>query len=173
MGDETMTTRTVPLAAPAPGAPNAAARPPVSTDPFAVPAASFAYLERSARALSEAITVGDVGLRYAHAHMAALRATAALLAARARPDVQPKRRRPQRNAWVLLAEVAPEFAEWATFFSQGATKRHAAAAGARGAVTEREADDLVREADRFLALVEESLGLAPHRPGVDRLARLG
>ncbi|MDR7361299.1 SAV_6107 family HEPN domain-containing protein [Nocardioides marmoribigeumensis] len=147
--------------------------PPGPTDPFAVPAASFAYLERSARALSEAITVGDVGLRYAHAHMAALRATAAMLAARARPDVQPRRRRPQRNAWVLLAEVAPELAEWAAFFSQGAAKRAAAASGARGAVTEREADDLVREADRFLAIVEESLGLAPHRPCVDRLARLG
>jgi hypothetical protein len=140
--------------------------PPGPTDPFAVPAASFAYLERSARALSEAITVGDVGLRYAHAHMAALRATAAMLAARARPDLQPRRRRPQRNAWVLLAEVAPELAEWAAFFSQGAAKRAAAASGARGAVTER-------EADRFLAIVEESLGLAPHRPCVDRLARLG
>ena len=93
-----MTTRTTPAAPAAPAAPATQARPAALTDPFAVPAASFAYLERSARALSEAITVGDVGLRYAHAHMAALRATAALLAARARPDVPPKRRRPQRNA---------------------------------------------------------------------------
>jgi hypothetical protein len=158
----------------APTAPTAPTTPVGPADPFAVPAASFAYLERSARALSEAITVGDVGLRYAHAHLAALRATAALLAARARPDVpQPRRRRPQRNAWVLLAEVAPELAEWAAFFSQGAAKRDAATSGARGAVTEREADDLVREADRFLALVEETLGLAPHRPCADRLARIG
>jgi hypothetical protein len=29
-------------------------------------------------------------------------------------------------------------------------------------VTEREADDLVRDADRFLAVVEQALGLAPH-----------
>ena len=144
----------------APASPTAL--PPPPTDPFAVPAASFAYLERSARALSEAITVGDVGLRYAHAHMAALRATAALLAARARPDVQPRRRRPQRNAWVLLAEVAPELAEWARFFAAGAAKRAAAEAGSTRAVTEREADDLVRDADRFLAVVEQSLGLVPH-----------
>ena len=164
-----MSTRTTGARAPRDVAPL-----PGPTDPFAVPAASFAYLERSARALSEAITVGDVGLRYAHAHLAALRATAALLAARARPDVpQPRRRRPQRNAWVLLAEVAPELAEWAAFFSQSAAKRDAAASGARGVVSEREADDLVREADRFLALVEESLGLAPHRPCSDRLARIG
>ena len=103
----------------------------------------------------------DVPTRYACAHVAALRAAAALLAARARPA--PARRRPQKNAWVLLAEVAPELAEWATFFAAGAAKRAAAEAGSTRAVTEREADDLVRDADRFLAVVEQALGLAPHR----------
>ena len=100
---------------------------------FAVPAATFAYLERSATSLREAITSDDVGMRYAHAHVAALRATAALLAARARPTPASARRgRPvQRNAWVLLAQVAPELAEWATFFSAGAAKRAAAEAGSR------------------------------------------
>ena len=144
---------------------------------FDVPAATFAYLERSASSLREAITTNDTGMRYAHAHVAALRATAALLAARARPTVgSPRRGRPQRNAWVLLAEVAPEFAEWAGFFSAGAAKRAAAEAGSRRAVTEREADDLVRDADRFLGLVEESLGLTRHLPVPDHLpipARLG
>ena len=75
-----------------------------------------------------------------------------------------RRRRPQKNAWVLLAEVAPELAEWATFFAAGAAKRAAAEAGSTRAVTEREADDLVRDADRFLAVVEQALGLAPHAP---------
>jgi hypothetical protein len=133
---------------------------------FDLPAATFAYLERAAASLREAITSTDIAMRYAHAHVAALRATAALLAARARPTTgAPRRGRPaQRNAWVLLAEVAPEFAEWATFFSAGAAKRAAAEAGSRRAVTEREADDLVRDADRFLGLVEESLGLTRHVP---------
>jgi len=72
------------------------------------------------------------------------------------------RRRQQRNAWVLLAEVAPELEEWARFFAAGAAKRAAAEAGSTRAVSEREADDLVRDADRFLAVVEQSLGLAPH-----------
>ena len=126
--------------------------------------ATIAYLDRAAASLQEAITSTDVGLRYAFAHVAALRATAALLAARARPSVPHRRGRPvQRNAWVLLAEVAPEFAEWAAFFSAGAAKRAAAEAGSRRAVTEREADDLVRDADRFLGLVEESLGLTSPR----------
>ena len=129
---------------------------------FEIPAATFAYLDRAASSLREAITSTDIGMRYAHAHVAALRATAALLAARARPTSG--RRRAQRNAWVLLAQVAPEFTEWAMFFSAGAAKRAAAEAGSRRAVTEREADDLVRDADRFLGLVEESLGLTRHLP---------
>jgi len=139
------------------------APPAAATVGWEVPAASFAYLERAASSLREAITSGDAGMRYAHAHVAALRATAALLAARARPATHsPRRRAVQRNAWVLLAQVAPEFAEWAGFFAAGAAKRAAAEAGSRRAVTEREADDLVRDADRFLGLVEESLGLTRH-----------
>jgi hypothetical protein len=61
-------------------------------------------------------------------------------------------------------------AEWAGFFSAGAAKRAAAEAGSRRAVTEREADDLVRDADRFLAIVERSLGLVPHVALADRQA---
>jgi len=125
-----------------------------------LPAATHSYLERAAESLREAITCSDVPQRYALAHVSALRATAALLAARAQPLPVAKRR--QKNAWVLLTEVAPEFSEWAAFFSAGAQKRSAAEAGSRRAVTEREADDLVRDADRFLGLVETALGLVEH-----------
>jgi hypothetical protein len=58
----------------------------------------------------------------------------------------------------LLAVVAPELAEWATFFAAGASKRAAAAAGLSHAVTEREADDLLRDAQRFFSVVEVTLG---------------
>ena len=128
--------------------------------PFSLPATTHAYLARAAESLSEAMAAVDVPTRYACAHVAALRAAAALLAARARPA--PSRRRRQKNAWVLLAEVAPELTEWATFFAAGAAKRAAAEAGSTRAVTEREADDLVRDADRFLGVVEQALGLVPH-----------
>ncbi len=131
--------------------------------PFDLPAATHSYLERAAASLQEAMTASEVPQRYACAHVAALRATAALLAARARPVLTPRRGR-QKNAWVLLAEVAPELGEWAAFFSAGAAKRAAAESGSRRAVTEREADDLVRDADRFLGLVEESLGMTRHVP---------
>lgn len=136
-------------------------------NPHLLPAATHSYLARSAESLHEAVTARDVPTRYACAHVAALRAAAALLAARALPAPG---RRGQRNAWVLVAEVAPEFVEWATFFAAGAQKRAAAEAGSTRVVTEREAADLVRDADRFLAVVEQSLGLMPHTQHPDQLA---
>lgn len=128
--------------------------------PHNLPASTHSYLARAAESLHEAITSTDVPTRYACAHVAALRAAAALLAAKARPAAG--RRRPQKNAWVLLAEVAPSFSEWAGFFAAGAGKRAAAEAGSTRAVCEREADDLVRDADRFLSVVEQQLGMMPH-----------
>ncbi|KAA1417930.1 chromosome segregation protein SMC [Nocardioides humilatus] len=136
--------------------------------PDHLPATTHSYLMRAAQSLSEAVAARDIAERYACAHVAALRAAAALLAARARPA--PARRRAQKNAWVLLTEVAPELGEWASFFAAGAAKRAAAESGSTRAVTEREADDLVRDADRFLAVIEHALGLTPHLPLGKQLA---
>lgn len=149
----------------------AASTPPTTTPagirhtflPAALSEASLRYLARAAASLREAITESDASARYVGAHVSALQATAALLAARARPDTKRRGAR-QRNAWVLLTRVAPELGEWAEFFAAGADKRAAAQAGARHAVSDREADDLVRDADRFLAVVEAMLGLAQHDP---------
>lgn len=141
--------QTLPIPAPAPS----------TSGPHLLPATTHSYLIRATESLREALLAREAATRYACAHVAALRAAAALLSARARPAPG---RRPQRNAWVLLAEVAPELGEWATYFAAGAAKRAAAEAGSSRAVTEREADDLVRDADRFLALVEQGLGLMPH-----------
>jgi hypothetical protein len=137
--------------------------------PFDLPAATHSYLARAAASLQEAMATAEIPMRYACAHVAALRATAALLAARATPALPSRRSRQQKNAWVLLAEIAPELSEWAAFFAAGATKRAAAESGSRRAVTEREADDLVRDADRFLGLVEESLGMTRHVPVQEHL----
>lgn len=51
-------------------------------------------------------------------------------------------------------------AEWAAFFAAGAGKRAAAEAGLPRAVSAREADDLLRDAETFLSLAEEALGVA-------------
>ena len=112
------------------------------------------------RGLVEACGAATAGERYAAAHLAALRVAAAVLACRARPVSTPaggRRSRPT-SAWVLLATVAPELAEWAAFFAAGAGKRAAAEAGLPSAVTPREADDLVRDVEAFLVMVEGSLG---------------
>ena len=50
--------------------------------PHFLSASAHSYLERAAESLREAITSSSVPERYAHAHVSALRATAALLAAR-------------------------------------------------------------------------------------------
>lgn len=123
--------------------------------------------------LTEAARTRPDGLRYAAAHLAALRAAAALLAARARPA--PTRRNRITSVWILLASVAPELDEWATYFAAGASKRAAAEAGIPRVVTAREADDLLRAAEQFVTVVETALGLT-HQPtldGLHRSARLG
>jgi hypothetical protein len=126
--------------------------------PPALPAAAAQLLDQAHRGLTEAAGCVDPRQRYATAHLGALRAAAAVLAARTRPE--PARGRP-RSAWVLLGQVAPELGEWATFFAAGAGKRAAAEAGLSHAVTEREADDLVRDVGAFLSVVENCLGSFP------------
>jgi len=117
--------------------------------------ASIDLLSRALRSLDASITATSTNEKFIAAHLAALRAAAALLATHA----QPNSRRPT-SVWVLLAKRAPEFAEWANFFAAGAGKRVAAEAGLAGAVTAREADDLVREAHQFIDLVSDALGLS-------------
>jgi len=117
--------------------------------------------------LAEAAQTRPDGLRFATAHLAALRAAAAMLTARAKPA--PARRSRVTSVWALLVLVAPEFTEWASFFAAGATKRAAAEAGIPRVVTSEEADDLLRAAEQFVAVVEVALGVA-HQPTLDGLA---
>ena len=123
-----------------------------------IPSAAHDLVAAARRSLTEALVATSPAERYACAHLSALRAAAAVLAARGRPS---KRRARVRSVWAVLPEVAAEFAEWSSFFAAGARKRAAAEAGIP-CVSEREADDLVRDADAFLARVTASLGL-PHQ----------
>lgn len=107
--------------------------------------------------LAEAAEESRDGQRYATAHLAALRAAAAVLAIRARPVTG--QRSQVTNVWSLLVRVAPELGEWADFFARTARKRTVAEAGVSQVVTRREADDLLRDADRFVTVVTELIGL--------------
>jgi hypothetical protein len=118
---------------------------------------SGADLLRQARiVLDRAQTSADPGDRFCLAHLSALRTAAAMLALRGRPAAT---RRRLMSVWVLLQQVAPDHAEWAAYFAAGAAVRAAVEAGAASAVSPRVADDQIRAAEQFLALVEGSIGM--------------
>jgi hypothetical protein len=118
--------------------------------------AAGALLDQARRMVAESAASVDTGERFRWAHLAALRIAAAVLAERGRPA---RARRRLMSVWVLLDTVAPEFGAQAAFFAAGAPVRSAIEAGMPGAVTARQADEQLRAADEFLAVVEDSLGL--------------
>jgi hypothetical protein len=132
------------------------------------PVSSLDLLDRARDSLLAALTASRPGQRYVAAHLAALRAAAAVLSVRGRPG----RGTQLRSVWQLLPVVAPELAEWAVFFEAGAARRAAVEAGRDDIVSTREADDSVRDGEAFLLLVESVLGL-PHRSPLAPVPRSG
>lgn len=116
----------------------------------------------SARTILEASMIADPSVRYITAHLGALRAAAAVLAARAIPDSGRGRRSRIRNTWELLPKVAPELGEWAGLFAASAAVRVAAEAG-RG-VTDALADEVVHKAQEFLSVVCHVLNVPVAHP---------
>lgn len=125
-------------------------------------------LERSREGLLQACHCSTASDRYSQAHLAALRAGTALLAARSTPS---RRARP-RSVWEVLPSVCPELTEWAQFFA-GSGRRRLALERGSDAVTAREADDLVRSGEHFLELVRAALHLPCAAPLPTELAPLG
>lgn len=119
---------------------------------------ALALLQSARYGLAAAEGEVSAGARYVSAHLAALRAAAAVVAARADPGTSTRRRKPL-SVWELLPKVEPALAEWAAFFAAGAAKRAAAEAGLPRAVSPREADELLRDAETFLSLAENALGV--------------
>lgn len=122
--------------------------------------AALDLLERSGRGLYDACAADEPAERYVAAHLAALRAAAAVLAVRGRPAGRVGRG--PRSVWDLLPRVAPELTEWAVLFAASARRREAVEAGRTEVVTTRGADDLLRDAEAFHRVVESALG-APSR----------
>ncbi len=118
--------------------------------------AAVELLDRSRAGLFEAAMSVHAGERYVDAHLAALRAAAAVLATRGRPS---GRGSGPRSVWEVLPRVAPELTEWAAFFAAGADRRAALEAGRLETIPVREADDQLRAAETFVQLVEAGLGL--------------
>ena len=132
-------------------------RPPVA-------AACLDLIDRSRGSLLLACRAGDSAERYLESHLGALRAAAALLAVR---STATGRSRP-RSVWDVLPLVAPELSEWAAFFAGSARRRVVIQRG--GAPTPREADDLLRQAEVFLEIVQDLIGVPRAEPLPDYIA---
>ena len=126
-------------------------RPPISV-------AVLDLLERGRATLEAACRTSDASERYRDSHLGALRAAAALVAARTVPS---PRSRP-RSVWQVLPGVAPELGEWAAFFS--ACSAHRSVIDRGGHISAREADDLLRQAEMFLEIVQDLLGVPATMP---------
>lgn len=131
-------------------------RPDRGSSPFRRPPTSTAVLdllERARCTLEEACRTADASERYRDAHLGALRAAAAIVAARTTPS---PRSRP-RSVWQVLPGIAPELAEWAAFFA--ACSAHRSVIDRGGRIPAREADDLLRQAEMFLEIAQGLLGV--------------
>ncbi|MFJ3902021.1 SAV_6107 family HEPN domain-containing protein [Streptomyces sp. NPDC090025] len=137
------------------------------------PPAALDLLAKARAGLDEAAALQEPNERYATAHLAALRTAAAVLAARGRPERDPRKRARIRSTWEVLPEIAPELDEWSALFAAGADRRARAEAGIAGAASRRDADDLIRDAAMFLRLIERLLVLQPvlpRQPGPEEAA---
>mgnify|MGYP000318314289 CR=1 FL=1 len=108
-------------------------------------------LRRARQALIEAELSEKPAERYLGAYTAAMRVAVTVLAVRARPQ----RGHGPADLWRVLMHAAPEYTEWAAFFAAGREKRELVLAGATAVVSERDADDLLRDAGEFCDLVEQ------------------
>jgi hypothetical protein len=111
-----------------------------------LPTQSGALLQRADVELVAAQFSPEAWERFSHAHLAALRGGAALLAARGRPGG----RRPPRTVWAMLDAVAPELSRWSAYFAGGAGLRSAIEAGRFDSVTDERAEQALCAAEDFI-----------------------
>jgi hypothetical protein len=153
MAVETVPMKTVPMKTVPPTTDVRAAGPEIA--PY------LADLRRAESALLTAELSPGPGGRYLAAHLAAMRTAVTVLAVMARP------RRGggggPADVWQVLARTAPEYGEWAAFFAAGRQKWLLVQSGAYALVSEREADDLLRDAQDFYDLVSRRLAHAWRR----------
>jgi hypothetical protein len=112
-------------------------------------------LARADRLLMAAVGEDDPRERFLAAYLAALRGAGAVLASTAS---QRRARERSRNAWVLMARSAPEFAMWSDYFAEFSDTRAALEAGIAREVSQRQADDFYARVEAFLHDVEDLIG---------------
>ncbi len=113
-----------------------------------VPDAVLDLLARSEAELLASTVAQDPSEAFVHAHLAALRAGAALVQARGRPG--PRSR--ARTVWDMVTRAAPDLAEYAAYFAANAATRSAVEAG-RTVVEQARAHRAATVAEQFLDAV--------------------
>ncbi|PRZ05590.1 hypothetical protein BCE75_10777 [Isoptericola sp. CG 20/1183] len=101
-------------------------------------------LVRADAELAAAVAATAPPERFVHAHLAALRSAAAVVALH---GDAPRGR--ARAVWELLTRVEPELAAWSVYFASGARLRAAVDAGHGEDVTPARADELLACAEDF------------------------
>lgn len=120
-----------------------------------VPASALDLLRRSDAELVAAQLATSPEERFVHAHLAALRAGAALLEVTGRP-----RRRPApRTVWEMVAAVAPTLEHWTSYFAAGAAARAAIEVGRDAGMDDARADRTVAAAEDFQDAVRGHLAV--------------
>lgn len=118
--------------------------------------AATQLLARSDAEIVAATLASGADETFLHAHLAALRAGAALVQARGRPTGRPA----PRAVWDMVAVVAPDLAQWAAFFADNAAARAAVEAGRGDAVDRGRAERALVAAEDFADAVRAELGVA-------------
>lgn len=139
--------------------------------------AALDLLAAAGESLATAHMARTVVGRSAGTKLAVLRAAAAVLTVRGRPDLEPSGHgaggttRGPVDVWRLLPRVAPELTEWADFFATVLPEGGARpGVGAAGPMSVREVDDLLRQGEDFVRIAAGTLGLPPVRVTADLVA---
>lgn len=113
------------------------------------PQAAVTLLSHAQHGLADAGGESDPVERFIAAYLSALRAGAAVLAARGRPH---RGRAKPTSVWTLLESVAPELREWALFFAGYSATQAAAQSGITRGLDAEVADELLRRSTQFVEL---------------------
>ncbi|MBK5247815.1 MAG: hypothetical protein JJE50_00070 [Actinomycetales bacterium] len=117
-------------------------------------------VRRAHAELDQIGSVSDERTAFLHAHMAALRAAAAVLALT--PAVASRTRRRRRavlSVWEQLAEAGPQWESWADFFAAGAPIRAAIDSDREVDLDRDRLGSTLATATDFVALVTERVAL--------------
>jgi len=127
-----------------------------------VPDSARELLARSDAELLAATLAGDPEDVFRHAHLAALRAGAALVQVRGRPGGRPA----PRTVWDMVAALAPELRSWTAYFAGNAPARSAVEAGRTGVVDLGRAERALAAAQDFQAAVRDLVGAPDDAPAL-------